>query len=331
MTFPSRRSLLACASASVVLALTTLRAGAAGADAVWPDKPIRFIVPYTPGGGTDVVTRLIAQKVSEDTHWTFVIENRPSGNGAIGIDAVAKAKPDGYTIAMGQTANLAINPTLFSNLPYDALKDVVTVAIVASQPVVMVVRTDAPYQSLADLVAAAKAKPGDIKQALAGTGTLGHMAGEVLAKRAGFTVLSVPYKGAAPALTDLLGGQTDYMFATPEGALAMVKGGKLRALAVTSAKRLPTLPDVPTVGETYKGFEAVDWKAIVAPAGTPPELVKKLNVAVDKALGKPAAIAQLLAVGSTPVGGSVESAAQYVKAEYAKWGAVVRDGGLKPD
>ncbi|CAN5710153.1 tripartite tricarboxylate transporter substrate binding protein [soil metagenome] len=339
MTFPSRRSLLArafasvlaSASASVVLALFALPLSAVAADDAWPDKPIRFIVPYTPGGGTDVVTRLIAQKVSEETHWTFVIENRPSGNGAIGIDAVAKARPDGYTIAMGQTANLAINPTLFPKLPYDALKDVVTVAVVASQPVVVVVRTDAPYQSLADLVVAAKAKPGDIKQALAGTGTLGHMAGEVLARRAGFKALNVPYKGAAPALTDLLGGQTDYMFATPEGAMAMVRGGKLRALAVSSAKRLPLLPDVPTIGETYKGFEAVDWKAIVAPAGTPPEVVKKLNAAVDKALGKPATIAQLLAVGSTPVGGSVESAAQYVKAEHTKWGAVVREAGIKPE
>ena len=187
---------------------------------------------------------------------------------------------------MGQTANLAINPSLFPKMPYDALKDVTPVSIVASQPVVLVVRADAPFKTLADVVTAAKARPGEVKQALAGTGTLGHMAGEVLAKRAGFQVLNVPYKGAAPALTDLLGGQTDYMFATPQGALAMVRGGQLRALAVTSAKRLSVMPDVPTVAETYKGFEAVDWKAVVAPAGTPPEVVKKLNAAIDKALGE---------------------------------------------
>jgi len=321
-----RRALLACAAT-----LAALSAAPAMAESNWPDKPIRFIVPYTPGGATDAVTRLIAQKISEDTKWVFVIDNRAGGNGNIGLDVVAKARPDGYTIGMGQTANLAVNPSLFPKMPYDALKDVTPVSIVASQPVVLVVRADAPFKTLADVVTAAKARPGEIKQALAGTGTLGHMAGEVLAKRAGFRVLNVPYKGAAPALTDLLGGQTDYMFATPQGALAMVKGGQLRALAVTSAKRLPVMPDVPTVAETYKDFEAVDWKAVVAPAGTPPEVVKKLNAAVDKALAKPEAVKQLLAEGSAPVGGSVEQAAQYIKSEHAKWGAVVREAGIKPD
>lgn len=297
----------------------------------WPDKAIRFIVPYTPGGGTDVVTRLIAQKIAEDTHWSLVVENRAGGNGNIGLNGVARAKPDGYTIGMGQTANLAINPTLFSNIPYDALKDLNTVSVVASQPVVLVVNKDSPFKSLADLVTAAKANPGAIRQALAGTGTLGHMAGEVLAKQAGFKVLNVPYKGAAPALTDLLGGQTDYMFATPEGALAMVRSGNLRALAVTSAKRMPVLPDVPAVSETYKGFEAVDWKAIVVPAGTPPDIATKINAAVDRVLAKPSTMAQFLAVGSTPVGGSVDQAARYVRAENAKWGAVVRESGIRPD
>lgn len=321
----TRRALLACAAA-----LACAPALSSAADA-WPDKSIRFIVPYTPGGATDIVTRLIAQKVTEDTHWAFVVDNRAGGNGNIGMDVIAKAKPDGYTIGMGQTANLAINPTLFPKMPYDALKDVITVSIVAAQPVVLVVRTEAPWKSLAELVTAAKAKPGEIKQALAGTGTLGHMAGEVLARRAGFKVLNVPYKGAAPAITDLLGGQTDYMFATPQGALAMVKGGKLRALAVTSGKRLPVMPDVPTVGESYKGFEAVDWKAVVVPVGTPPEVVKKLNAAIDKALAKPATLSQLLAEGSTPVGGSPEKAAEYVKAEHARWGAAVREAGVQPE
>lgn len=323
----TRRALVACAATFT----TSLIALPALAQSGWPDKPVRFIVPYTPGGATDAVTRLIAQKISDDTQWVFIVDNRAGGNGNIGMDAVAKAKPDGYTIGMGQTANLAINPTLFPKMSYDALKDVVPVAIVASQPVVLVVRADAPFKTLADVVAAARAKPGEVKQALAGTGTLGHMAGEVLAKRAGFKVLNVPYKGAAPALTDLLGGQTDYMFATPQGALQMVRGGKLRALAVTSAKRLTVMPDVPTVAETYKGFEAVDWKAIVAPAGTPPEVVKKLNAAIDKALAKPGTISQLLAEGSAPVGGSVDKAAQYIKAEHARWGAVVREAGIKPE
>lgn len=322
----ARRALLACAAAAA-----WLNAAPALADTAWPDKPVRLIVPYTPGGATDIVARLVAQKLADDTKWTFIVDNRAGGNGNIGMDVVAKARPDGYTIGLGQTANLAINPTLFPKMPYDALKDLVPVSVVASQPVVLVVRADAPFKTLTELVAAAKAKPGEIRQALAGTGTLGHMAGEVLAKRAGFKVLNVPYKGAAPAITDLLGGQTDYMFATPQGALAMVKGGKLRALAVTSAKRLPVMPDVPTVAESYKGFEAVDWKALVAPAGTSPEIVKKLNAAVDKALAKPATISQLLAEGSTPVGGTPEQAAQYIKSEHARWGAAVRDAGVRPE
>ncbi|SCX73530.1 tripartite tricarboxylate transporter substrate binding protein [Variovorax sp. EL159] len=322
----TRRALLACAAAAACP-----NAAPALADTAWPEKPVRLVVPYTPGGATDIVARLIAQKLIDDTKWTFIVDNRAGGNGNIGMDVVAKSKPDGYTVGLGQTANLAINPTLFPKMPYDALKDLVAVSIVASQPVVLVVRADAPFKSLADLVTAAKAKPGEIKQALAGTGTLGHMAGEVLAKRAGFKVLNVPYKGAAPAITDLLGGQTDYMFATPQGALAMVKGGKLRALAVTSAKRLPVMPEVPTVAESYKGFEAVDWKAIVVPAGTPADIVKKLNAAIDKALAKPATISQLLAEGSTPGGGSPEQAAQYIRSEHARWGAAVREAGVQPE
>jgi len=322
----ARRAFLACAAAAA-----WLNAAPAFADTAWPDKPVRLIVPYTPGGATDIVARLVAQKLADDTKWTFIVDNRAGGNGNIGMDVVAKAKPDGYTIGLGQTANLAINPTLFPKMPYDALKDLMPVSVVASQPVVLVVRADAPFKTLAELVAAAKAKPGEIRQALAGTGTLGHMAGEVLAKRAGFKVLNVPYKGAAPAITDLLGGQTDYMFATPQGALSMVKGGRLRALAVTSAKRLPVMPDVPTVAESYKGFEAVDWKALVAPAGTSPEIVKKLSAAVEKALARPATISQLLAEGSTPVGGTPEQAVQYIKAEHARWGAAVRDAGVRPE
>jgi len=317
----ARRAFLVCAAAAA-----WLNAAPAFADTAWPDKPVRLIVPYTPGGATDIVARLVAQKLADDTKWTFIVDNRAGGNGNIGMDVVAKAKPDGYTIGLGQTANLAINPTLFPKMPYDALKDLMPVSVVASQPVVLVVRADAPFKTLAELVAAAKAKPGEIRQALAGTGTLGHMAGEVLAKRAGFKVLNVPYKGAAPAITDLLGGQTDFMFATPQAALSMIKGGKLRALAVTSV-----MPDVPTVADSYKGFEALDWKAIVAPAGTPPEIVKKLNAAVDKALAKAETIAQLQAEGSTPVGGSVESAAKYLKAEHALWGGIVRETGVRPE
>ncbi len=301
-----------------------------GAQTAWPDKPIRFVVPYTPGGGTDTVTRHIANSITQETKWTFLIDNKAGGGGNIGLDMVAKSKGDGYTIGMGQTANLAINPALLPSMPFDPVKDLVPVALVAELPTVMVVRADSPWKSLADAVRAAKAKPGDVKQALASTGTVGHLAGEMMARRAGIKVLNVPYKGAAPAITDILGGQTDYMFATPQAVVGMIKGGKLRALAVTSKKRLAILPEVPTVAESgYKDFEAVDWKVIVAPAGTPADVVKRLNAAVAKALTQPAMIAQLAAEGSTPMSGSPEQVARYIKAEQAEWGKLIRDAGIK--
>ena len=296
----------------------------------WPDKPIRFVVPYTPGGGTDTVTRHIAERITQDNKWTFLVDNKPGGGGNIGIDIVAKSKPDGYTIGMGQTANLAINPVALPRMPFDVNKDLVPVALVAAVPTVLVVRADSQWNSLADMVKAAQAKPGQITQALAGTGTVGHLAGEMLSRKANFKVLNVPYKGAAPAITDLLGGQTDYMFATPQAVLGMLSGGKLRALAVTSAQRIAVLPNVPTVAEQgYKGFEAVDWKLIVAPAGTPADIVKRLNAATAKALTQPALLAKLAEEGSNAMSGSPQEVANYLKSEQAEWGAVIREAGIK--
>jgi tripartite-type tricarboxylate transporter receptor subunit TctC len=270
--------------------------------------------------------------MSGNTKWTFLVDNKPGANGNIGMDAVAKSKPDGYTIGMGQTANLAINPTLIPKMPFNASKDHVPVALVAELPTVMVVRADSPWKSVGDAVKAAKAKPGEVKQALAGNGTVGHLAGEMLSRQAGIQVLNIPYKGAAPAITDLIGGQTDYMFATPQSVAGMIKGGKLRAIAVTSQKRLSFLPNVPTVAESgYKDFVAMDWKAIVAPAGTPADIVQRLNAEVAKALAQPALVATLEAEGSTPMTGSPEQAAKFIKAEQEKWGSLIREAGIKPD
>ena len=298
----------------------------------WPDKPIRFIVPYTPGGGTDTVTRHLAEKITQDTQWAFLVDNKPGAGGNIGMDLVAKAKPDGFTIGMGQTSNLAINPAAMAKLPFDAGKDFVPVALVAEVPTVLVVRADATWKNLDDMVKAAKAKPESLKQALAGTGTVGHLAGEMLSKKANFKVLSVPYKGAAPAITDLLGGQTDYMFATPQAVLGMLKGNKLRALAVTSTRRLAVLPDVPTVSESgYKGFEAVDWKMLVAPAGTPAPVIRQINAAVEKTLANPAFQALLSAEGSAPLGGTSQKAAEYLRSEQAEWATLIRTANIKLD
>ena len=321
-----RRSLLAGVVATGLTAVNALAQGA------WPDRPIRFVVPYTAGGGTDTVTRHIAEKITQDTRWAFVVDNKPGAGGNIGLDLVAKAKPDGYTIGMGQTSNLAINPVAMPKMPFDPAKDIVPVALVAEVPTVLVVRADSPLKSLADLLQAAKAKPGQMTQALAGTGTVGHLAGEMLARKAGVKFLSVPYKGAAPALTDLLGGQTDFMFATPQAILGMLQGGKLRALAVTSAKRIDALRGVPTVAEQgFKDFEAVDWKVIVTPAGTPAEVVKRLNAATARALAQPALIAKLAEEGSSPMSGSPEEVVRYIKAEQAEWGALIREAGIRFD
>jgi len=307
-------------------------AGPGFSQAIWPDKPIRFVVPYTAGGGTDAVTRHIAEKITQETKWAFLVDNKPGAGGNIGLDIVAKAKPDGYTLGMGQTANLAINPAAMAKMPFDPSKDLVPVALVAEVPTVLVVRADASWKTLADVIKAAKAKPQELRQALAGTGTVGHLAGEMLGRKAGFKMLDVPYKGAAPAITDLLGGQTDTMFATPQAVIGMLKGGKLRALAVTSAQRLAILPDVPTVAESgYPGFEAVDWKMIVAPAHTPADVVRRLNAAVEKALSNPALLKQLADDGSAPMGGNPDKVAAYLKAEQAEWGAVVKAANIKFD
>ncbi|AYD65045.1 tripartite tricarboxylate transporter substrate binding protein [Achromobacter sp. LC458] len=321
----TRRSFL---GATLCAAALPLRLHAASA---YPDgRPIRLIVPYTPGGGTDSVARAIAAKITGAAGWSVVVENRPGAGGNIGMDYVAKTRPDGFMLGLGQTANLAINPALMAKMPFDAAKDFAAVAMVASLPVVLVVKANARWNTLADLVKEARAQPGNIKQALAGSGTVGHLAGELLAYQAKFQVLNVPYRGAAPALNDLLGENTDYMFATPQAAQEMLKGKVLRPLAVTSRERLSILPDVPTVAESgFDGFEAVDWKALVAPAGTPPEIIAQVNGVVEKVLADPATIAMFTAEGSKPMGGSPQSAQQYILDEQQKWARLIREANIQ--
>ncbi|MGT2490129.1 Bug family tripartite tricarboxylate transporter substrate binding protein [Cupriavidus basilensis] len=251
-------------------AMTLAAAGIARAQGAWPQKPIRLVVPFPPGGGTDTTSRLVAEKLTLTDHWTLVVDNKPGAGGNIGLDTVAKSAPDGYTTGMGQAANLAINPALYPKMPFDPLKDFTPVAGVAEQPVVLVVRQDSPLRTLADFVKAARARNGDMGIAQAGNGTVGHLAGEMLARRAGVRVLQVPYKGAGPAMTDLLGGQVDAYFGNTVSVMPQLSAGKIRALAVTSAKRLPSLPAVPTVAEQgFAGFEATTWLGLVGPAGLP--------------------------------------------------------------
>jgi tripartite-type tricarboxylate transporter receptor subunit TctC len=323
---PDRRGFLA--------ALGALALGAATRDGAlaqaWPARPIRLIVPFPPGGGTDVISRQLAERIGANTGWTVVIDNRAGAGGNIGLDAVAKAAPDGYTIGMGQAANLAINPTLYAKMPFDPLRDFAPIGSIASQGLVVVVSAKSPVQTLADLVAAAKAKPQAVSLAHAGNGTVGHLGGVMFARRAGVELLIVPYKGAAPAVTELMGGQVDVLFGNPLAVMPLVNSDVLRALAVTSPRRLAALAGVPTIAESgYPGFEATNWSGLVAPARTPEGIVAQLNAQAVAALRRPEMAERLALDGSEPFPGSVAEFAAFMRAEHAKWGAAVRDAGIR--
>ncbi|MES2011073.1 MAG: tripartite tricarboxylate transporter substrate binding protein [Pseudomonadota bacterium] len=310
--------------------MTLVASGIARAQGPWPQKPIRFVVPFPPGGGTDTTSRLIAEKLTLSDQWTLVIDNKPGAGGNIGLDAVAKSAPDGYTIGMGQAANLAINPALYPKMPFDPLKDFTPVAGVAEQPVVLVVRQDSPLRTLADFIKAAKARNGDMGIAQAGNGTVGHLAGEMLARRARVRVLQVPYKGAGPAMTDLLGGQVDAYFGNAVSVMPQLSAGKIRALAVTSAKRLSALPSVPTVAEQgFAGFEAATWLGLVGPAGLPADITARLSAATIKVLARPDVQQKLAQEGSVPTPQTSPQFAAHIRAEHAKWGALIREAQIK--
>jgi tripartite-type tricarboxylate transporter receptor subunit TctC len=298
----------------------------------YPAKPIRLIVPFPPAGGTDTLSRGIAQAISVDTKWTIVIENKPGAGGNVGLDAAAHAPKDGYTIAMGQTANLAVNPALYSNMTFDPLKDFAPIALISSQPLILVVDAKSPYKSLKDLVDAAKKDPGKVNMASPGNGTIGHIGGELFQRRAGITMTHVPYKGAGPAVTDLMGGSVDCYFGNSQAVSGLVASGRLRPLAVTALKRLSSFPNVPTVAESgYAGFEAATWSGLVAPAGTPPAIIERINAAANKALASAAMQKQLADEGSTGIGGTAKQFADFIKSENVKWGAAVRDAHIKLD
>jgi tripartite-type tricarboxylate transporter receptor subunit TctC len=323
---PQRRALLAGMAAAPLASLPQLARAAQN----YPSGPITLIVPFPPGGGTDASSRLIAQAVTQMTGWNIVVENRPGAGGNIGLGLLSKANPDGMTLGMGQTSNLAINPSLYKTMPYDARKDFAPIALVAGQPMILVVREGSPNSTLKSLVEAAKAKPGTLNMASAGIGTVGHLAGEMFAKQAGIKLFHVPYPGAARALSDLAGGQVDLYFGTPASVLPLIQSGKLHAVAVTSPDRLPAVKDVPTIAESgYPGFAAEDWKALVAPRGTPAAIVDKLNHAVNEALKQPTTRSRFAAEGSEPMGGSVADAATFMAAEYQRWGQAVHDSGTK--
>ena len=298
----------------------------------YPVKPITLIVPFPPGGVTDLVARDLAKRLSEGLGQPVVVDNRAGAGGNIGTAALARAQPDGYTLGVMTVSAMSIGPHIHKSLSFVPAKDFTPITNIVNTPGAILAGNKTPYNTLQELIKAAKAQPGKINYASVGLGSLPHLIAEKLALDAGIAMTHIPYKGAAPAITDLLGGQTDYMFSTPQSVLGMLQGGKLRALAVSSSQRLKVLPQVPTVAEQgYKGFEAVDWKMVVAPANTPAPVLRRLNAAAEKVLNSASFMAQMAAEGSTPIGGNLEKIAAYLKAEQSEWGDLIREAGIKFD
>lgn len=319
-------------AATVVLAGTALTAHVAANAQSYPSRAIKLIVPFPAGGGTDLIAREVANKVAVANGWSIVIDNKPGSGGNLGVDAAAKAPADGYTLVLGQTSNLAINPTLYAKLPYSPEKDLTPVIEVASAPLVLVVADDSPYKTLADVVAAAKAKPEALNYASSGSGTVAHLATELFQKTASVKFTHVPYKGAAQGSTDLIGGQIQMYMSSVPTLIGYIKNGKMRALAVTSPKRTADLPAVPTVAESgYKGFEAVTWFGLAGPAGLPKDVVAKLNAAFNKALKDPEVKGKLASQGAEALGGTPEQFAKLIRDDIGRWAPIVKESGAKVD
>ncbi|HEY9280129.1 MAG TPA: tripartite tricarboxylate transporter substrate binding protein [Eoetvoesiella sp.] len=313
------------------LAFFSICIGSAAVAQSYPEKPIRMIVPFTPGGGTDLITRAIAQGLTDKLKWDIVVENRPGAGGNIGVDTAAKANPDGYTVVMGQTSNLAINPTLYTNLPYAPERDLAPIALVAMSPIAMAVGADSPYKTFDDIVVAARKNPGTVSVGFSGNGTVSHLTSEILQKAAGIKLMQVPYKGAAQAMTDLMGGRIDIYMSSVPTLLGHVRSGKLRAIAVTSKTRSGVLPDIPSVSEFdgLKDFEAVTWFGLLTTAGAPKAIVTQFNKAVLDVVKDPNIIKKLNAEGSEMLGGTPVDFSKRIAADTALWGKIIQDAGIK--
>jgi tripartite-type tricarboxylate transporter receptor subunit TctC len=331
--FISRRAALALAAAAV------LAAGPAVAQGTWPTKPVRIVVPFAPGGTTDILARAVAPELSKAFGQQFIVDNRAGAGGNVGAEIVARAPNDGYTLLMGTVGTHGINRALYPKLPYDPIKDFVPITLVAAVPNVMEMNADKAkalnINSVADFIKYAKANPGKLNMASSGSGTSIHLAGELFKTMTGSFMTHIPYRGSGPALLDLVGGNADVMFDNLPSSMQQIKGGKLKALAVTSAQRSPALPDVPTVeeagGPALKGYEASSWFGLLAPAGTPPEIVNRIQQEVAKSLGTPAIKEKMLAQGAIPSGNTPAEFAKLIDSEHAKWAKVVKASGAKVD
>jgi tripartite-type tricarboxylate transporter receptor subunit TctC len=329
----TRRRLAQGAALVAVLCTATW----AQAQTAWPQKPVKIIVPFAPGGTTDLLARAVAPELSKAFGQQFVVENRAGAGGNLGADVVAKSAPDGYTILMGTVGTHGINRALYPKLPYDPFKDFAPITLVAAVPNVMVVNVDKAkamdINNVKDFIKAAKAHPGQFNMASSGNGTSIHLAGELFKSQTGIFMAHIPYRGSGPALLDLMGGSMDVMFDNLPSAMPLIKSGKLKALAVTSAQRSGAMPDLPTIEEAagLKGFEASSWFGLLAPAGTPADIVNRIQQELAKSLNTPAIKEKMLGQGAIPSGNTPAQFATLIESEHKKWAVVVKASGAKVD
>jgi tripartite-type tricarboxylate transporter receptor subunit TctC len=318
------------AAAGLVLAFAFTAAAPSAAVAAFPDKPLRLVVPFAPGGGTDLIARTLAAGMSKDLGQTIIIDNRAGAGTIVGTEAVAKSAPDGYTLVISTFAH-AVNPSLMPKLPYDTLKAFAPVILVGRGPNVLCVRADSPYKTVKDVIAAAKTDPGKLTYASQGNGTSAHLAGEMFTNLAKVSMTHVPYRGAGPAITDLLGGQVTMIFGTAAAVSPFVASGKLRAIAVTSADRSNGFKGIPTIGETVPGYVVESWYGLYAPAGTPQDVIARLNVAASKAAHSPEFANRVEEEGLAISAGPPAALDTYVRAEEARWQKIVKENNIKLD
>src|SRR4051812_22937083 len=311
--------------------LSTLMISAPAFAQNYPGKPIRLVLPYPPGGGTDVIARPLAQKLTEQLGQQVIVDNRGGAGGNIGMEFVAKSPPDGYTLLFALTAQFAVNPTLYSKLPYDPVRDYAPISLLANAPYFLVVHPSVPARSVAELIAFAKARPGQLAYSSSGNGSGAHLAGEMLRSLAHIDLTHVPYKGAGPALPDLLAGQVQLSFVTYIASGQHMKSGRLRVLGVTTAKRTPVLPDLPAIAETVPGYDSAVWYGFAAPAGTPPDIVARLNTEVLRVLAVPDFRHRITLEAITPIGSTPEEFGSFMRSEIVRWAKVVKESGAKVD
>ena len=324
-----KASLRAAWAAACIFSFAAHAASSASSASSYPDRPIRFVVPLAPGGAVDIAARAVAQELATSLRQQVVVDNRAGGGGNIGAEIVAKAPPDGYTMVMGSSSNFGVNPTLYKNLPYDAVRDFAPVTLVSFAPNALYVHPSVPANTVKELVALAKAKPGTLNFASSGQGGSGHLAGELFKMVTGVDIVHVPYKGTGQALADTVGGQVQMQFGSVIAVLPHVKAGKLRALAVTVRKRVPALPQVPTMAEAgYPAVETTVWNGVLVPAKTPRPIVDRLNAEIVAILKRPEVRERFAAQGAEAVGSTSAEFAAHIRREIDKWGKVVRAAGL---